>query len=97
VLRLMQSVVEAAHRNHIWVGVCGEVASDVVLMPALIGLEVDELSASAASIPRIKRAIQALNYEQSRLLVQRCMQNETGEENHREFLSMAQQLYPEIL
>jgi len=26
VLRLMQNVVEAAHRNNIWVGVCGEMA-----------------------------------------------------------------------
>ncbi len=97
VLRLMQTVVEAAHRNNIWVGVCGEVASDVVLMPALIGLGMDELSASAASIPRIKRAVQALNYEQSRLLVQRLVQNESAEENERELLAMAQQLYPEIL
>jgi len=30
VLRLMQTVAEAAHRNNIWVGVCGEIAADVV-------------------------------------------------------------------
>jgi phosphotransferase system enzyme I (PtsI) len=97
VLRLMQTVVEAAHRNNIWAGVCGEVAADVVLMPALVGLGIDELSANAVSIPRIKRAIQSINYEQSRLLVQRCVQNESAEENQRELLAMAQQLYPEIL
>jgi phosphotransferase system enzyme I (PtsI) len=97
VLRLLQMVVEAAHRNNIWVGVCGEMAADVVLMPALIGLGVDELSASAASIPRIKRAIQALNYEEARQLVSRCMLNESAEANQRELLEMAQRLYPEIL
>jgi phosphoenolpyruvate-protein phosphotransferase (PTS system enzyme I) len=97
VLRLMQTVIEAAHRNNIWVGVCGEMAADVVLMPALVGLGVDELSASATSIPRIKRAIQALNYEEARQLVARCALNESAEANLKELTEMAQRLYPEIL
>jgi phosphotransferase system enzyme I (PtsI) len=97
VLRLLQTVVEAAHRNNIWVGICGEMAGDVVLMPALVGLGVDELSAGATSIPRIKRAIQALNYEEARQLVSRCVLNESAEENQRELQEMAQRLYPEIL
>jgi len=97
VLRLLQTVVEAAHRNNIWVGVCGEMAADVVLMPLLVGLGVDELSAGAVAIPRIKRAIQALNYEEARQLVSRCILNESAEANQRELLGMAQRLYPEIL
>jgi phosphotransferase system enzyme I (PtsI) len=97
VLRLLQTGVEAAHRNNIWVGVCGEMASDVVMMPALIGLGIDELSAGAASIPRIKRAIQALNYEEARQLVSRCVLNESAEENQRELTETARRLYPEIL
>ena len=97
VLRLLQTVVEAAHRNNIWVGVCGEMASDVAMMPALIGLGIDELSAGATSIPRIKRAIQALNYEEARQLVARCVLNESAEENQRELTEMARRLYPEIL
>jgi phosphotransferase system enzyme I (PtsI) len=97
VLRLIQLVVEAAHRNNIWVGVCGEMASDVILMPALVGLGVDELSAGATSIPRIKRAIQALNYEEARQLVDRCVQAESGEANQAELAQLARRLYPEIL
>jgi len=97
VLRLLQTVVEAAHRNNIWVGVCGEMASDVVLIPALVGLGVDELSAGAVSIPRIKRAIQALNFEEARQVVSRCILNESAEQNQEELQQMAQRLYPEIL
>ena len=97
VLRLLQTVVEAAHRNNIWVGVCGEMAADVILVPALIGLGVDELSAGPASIPRIKRAIQALNYEEARQLVARCVLNESSETNQVELEQMARRLYPEIL
>jgi phosphotransferase system enzyme I (PtsI) len=72
-------------------------AADVVLMPVLIGLGVDELSAGPASIPRIKRAIQALNYEEARQLVSRCVLNESAEANQRELEEMARRLYPEIL
>jgi len=97
VLRLLQTVVEAAHRNNIWVGVCGEMAADVILVPALIGLGVDELSAGPASIPRIKRAIQSLNYEEARQLVARCVLNESSEANQAELEQMARRLYPEIL
>ncbi len=97
VLRLLQTIVEAAHRNNIWVGVCGEMAADVILMPALVGLGVDELSAGATSIPRIKRAIQALNYEEARQLISRCVLNESAEANQAELAQMANRLYPEIL
>jgi phosphotransferase system enzyme I (PtsI) len=97
VLRLLQTVVEAAHRHNIWVGVCGEMAGDAVLIPALVGLGIDELSAGAASIPRIKRAIQALNYEEARQLVARCVLNESAEANQAELEQMARRLYPEIL
>jgi phosphotransferase system enzyme I (PtsI) len=97
VLRLLQTVIEAAHRNNIWVGVCGEMAADAILVPALVGLGVDELSAGPASIPRIKRAIQALNYEEARQLVARCVLNESAEANQAELEQMARRLYPEIL
>jgi phosphotransferase system enzyme I (PtsI) len=97
ILRLLQTVVEAAHRHNIWVGVCGEMASDVILTPALVGLGVDELSAGAASIPRIKRAVQTLNYEEARQLVSRCVLNDSAEQNQAELEQMARRLYPEIL
>jgi len=58
VLSLIRKVVEAARKNGIWVGVCGEMASDVVMTPALIGLGVDEMSMGSVSVPRVKKAIQ---------------------------------------
>jgi phosphotransferase system enzyme I (PtsI) len=97
VLKLIQAVVEAAHRNNIWVGVCGEMAGDVVLIPALIGLGIDELSATPVVVPRIKRAVQALNYEQAKLLAAKLVDSDSTEENQRELTAVAQQLYPEIL
>jgi phosphoenolpyruvate-protein phosphotransferase len=57
VLRQIQHVVVAGHQAGIWIGVCGELAGDPEAVPILLGLEVDELSMSPASIPHIKATI----------------------------------------
>ena len=46
ILRLIKATVDAAHKHNIWVGVCGEMAGDPALTPLLLGLGVDELSAT---------------------------------------------------
>src|SRR5207247_1851148 len=38
ILRLIRGVVEAAHNNNIWVGVCGELAGDPLYVPLLAGM-----------------------------------------------------------
>src|SRR6266404_6256640 len=50
VLRLLKMIADAAHANKLWVGVCGEMAGDIALVPLLLGLGVDELSASATLV-----------------------------------------------
>ncbi|MEO8350438.1 MAG: phosphoenolpyruvate--protein phosphotransferase [Chthoniobacteraceae bacterium] len=69
IVRLLQMTVNAAHENGIWVGVCGEMAGDILFTPLLLGLGVDELSTGANQVPRVKRAVQALNLEACRQLV----------------------------
>lgn len=61
IIRLIDTVVRAAHERNVWVGVCGEMAGDIVLTPLLVGLGVDELSAGSAVVPRVKSAIRNLN------------------------------------
>ena len=70
ILRLIRMTVEAAHARNLWVGVCGEMAGDIALTPLLLGLGVDELSAGAALVPRVKRAVQSLDLEACRRLVE---------------------------
>ena len=60
VLRLIRQTARAAHEAGIWVGICGELAGDVLAVPVLVGLGIDELSMNAPSIPAVKRAIRAL-------------------------------------
>ena len=61
VLRLLAMAAKAAHENGIWIGVCGEMASEVHLTPLLLGLGIDELSVVTGAVPRIKKAVQSLD------------------------------------
>lgn len=60
VLRFIKLIVESAHENGIWAGICGEAAADESLLPLWIGLGVDELSMSPTSILGIRGKIQGL-------------------------------------
>ena len=60
VIHAIHTVVSAAHKADIWVGICGEVASNPVMLPYFMALEVDELSMTASSIPAIKEQIRNL-------------------------------------
>ncbi|MHA3773839.1 phosphoenolpyruvate--protein phosphotransferase [Verrucomicrobiota bacterium sgz303538] len=61
IIRLIRMIVDAGHAHSLWVGVCGEMAGDILLTPLLLGLGVDELSTGAALVPRVKRAVQSLD------------------------------------
>lgn len=61
VIEMVRLTVEAAHRNNIWCGICGEAASDLTLTPIWIGLEIDELSVGPAQVLRLRKAISCLS------------------------------------
>jgi phosphoenolpyruvate-protein phosphotransferase (PTS system enzyme I) len=77
ILRLIRLTVEAAHRHGIWVGVCGEVAGDPELVPLLLGLGVDELSAAPPAVPAIKYLIRRMRMAEARALVESVLECES--------------------
>lgn len=97
ILRLLKMVADAAHANHIWVGVCGEMAGDVALVPLLLGLGVDELSASATLVPRVKRAVQSLTIPECRELVEETLKLNTASEILQRCLQLADSRYGDLL
>jgi len=58
VLRTLKTIFDAAHEAGIKASVCGEMASDPVLVPLLLGLGADELSMAPASLPAVNYLIQ---------------------------------------
>jgi phosphoenolpyruvate-protein phosphotransferase (PTS system enzyme I) len=97
VLRLLKMVADAAHVNNIWVGVCGEMAGDVALIPLLLGLGMDELSASATLVPRVKRAVQSLTIPECRELVEVALKLDTASEILARCLELADKRYGDLL
>ncbi len=63
VLKLIAFTIEAAHKHGKWVGMCGELAGDVLAVPVLLGLGLDEFSMAPASIPAVKQAIRRWSME----------------------------------
>ena len=97
VLRLLKMIADAAHAHHIWVGVCGEMAGDIALIPLLLGLGVDELSASATLVPRVKRAVQSLAIPECQQLVDEALKLETPSEILTRCLELADKRYGDLL
>jgi phosphoenolpyruvate-protein phosphotransferase len=78
VLRLIEMTVVAAHAQGKWVGVCGELAADMLAVPLLVGLGVDELSVAARSIALVKARIRELDWQRSQTLAQRALTLESA-------------------
>ncbi|HEY4284681.1 MAG TPA: phosphoenolpyruvate--protein phosphotransferase [Chthoniobacterales bacterium] len=97
VLRLLKMIADAAHANQIWVGVCGEMAGDIALIPLLLGLEMDELSVSATLVPRVKRAVQSLETAECRQLVEESLKLETSSDIMHRCLTLANARYGDLL
>ncbi|MFJ8262272.1 phosphoenolpyruvate--protein phosphotransferase [Rummeliibacillus sp. NPDC094406] len=64
ILRLVKMVIEGAHKEGKWVGMCGEMAGDEVAIPILLALGLDEFSMSASSILHTRAQIAQLSKEQ---------------------------------
>ncbi|MFH1068515.1 MAG: phosphoenolpyruvate--protein phosphotransferase [Candidatus Glassbacteria bacterium] len=73
VIRLVSSVVAAAKKHNKWVGVCGEMAGNPYSALLLVGLGVDELSASPAAIPGIKKIIRSVSSKKAREVAERVL------------------------
>ena len=97
ILRLLKMVADAAHASRIWVGVCGEMAGDVALVPLLLGLGMDELSAAATLVPRVKRAVQSVAIPECRELVEDALKLNTASEILGRCLRLADNRYGDLL
>ena len=97
VLRLLKMISDAAHANNIWVGVCGEMAGDIVFTPLLLGLGMDELSVSTSLVPRVKLAVQSLIVPECEALLQEALELETPAEILDRCQAVAQRHYPDLL
>lgn len=57
ILRLIKMTVENGHKEGIWVGICGELASDTTLTKTFVDMGVDELSVSPTYVLSVRKAV----------------------------------------
>ena len=80
VLKIINDVVCAAKKNNIWVGMCGEMAGDILATELLVGMGIDELSMSGSTIPKVKERITKINLASAQSLVAEVLQVDKTEE-----------------
>ena len=97
VVRLLKMVADAAHANDIWVGVCGEMAGEVLFTPLLLGLGMDELSVGRHARPAGQERGPAPNDGRMPQLVEQVLQLDTAAAILQRCTEVAQRNYPELL
>jgi len=79
ILRLVNRVIQAAHNEGKWVGMCGEMAGDQTAVPILLGMHLDEFSMSATSILKTRSLLTQLDSTKMEELAEKAL-NETATE-----------------
>ena len=57
VLRLLKMVTDNAHKNGVWVGICGELGADLELTETFLSIGIDELSVSPRSVLPLRKKV----------------------------------------
>jgi len=96
IVRLIKATVDAAHRQNIWVSVCGEMASDPVLAPLLVGLGVDELSSAPPLVPPVKFLLRRLKLSEAKELAAFALECESAGDILARCQQLAHQIAPSL-
>ncbi|HJF47780.1 MAG TPA: phosphoenolpyruvate--protein phosphotransferase [Limosilactobacillus oris] len=80
VLRTVKRVIDAAHAEGKWVGMCGEMAGNPLAAPLLMGMGLDEFSMNSNRILQIRSLIKKMNTRQLQPLVHRALNAQSAPE-----------------
>lgn len=77
ILRLIKHVIDSAHAEGKWVGMCGEMAGDQTAVPLLLGLGLDEFSMSASSVLKTRSLMKKLKLKDLKALADKAVSQAT--------------------
>lgn len=80
ILQLIKLVIDAAHHEGKWVGMCGEMASDLTAIPILLGLGLDEFSMNAPAILPARNLVRKLHQHHLRKIAETALTLKTADE-----------------
>ena len=73
ILTLIKHVINSAHKEGKWAGMCGEMAGDQTAVPLLVGLGLDEFSMSASSVLKTRSLISKLTLSNMQALADKAI------------------------
>ncbi len=80
VIRLIKSVIDVAHKNKIWVSMCGEMSGELIFTFLLLGMGLDQFSVAVSQIPKIKELINNVNLSDAQAIVKKTLDLSTSKE-----------------
>jgi len=80
VLRMIKNIIDAGHNAGIWVGMCGEMASEPAFALLLLGMDMDEFSVPGTNLLAVKQVIRSVTSKQAHKIAQEAMLLSTGKE-----------------
>jgi len=95
VTRLIDMTIKAAKRNHIPVSCCGESAGDLTYTMLMLGLGLRTLSATASSLPSLKRLIRSVTIKQCEEVAERAADFDSDVAAANYFRDVARKIIPE--
>jgi phosphotransferase system enzyme I (PtsI) len=97
IIRLIDHVVKVSHRHGLWTSVCGQMASDPMFVPLLIGLGVDELSVTPSQAPMIKDVIRKMLHSDATELARKALEAPAADYVESLCRDMISRIAPEVL
>jgi phosphotransferase system enzyme I (PtsI) len=97
VLRFIKETITTAKESGIWVGLCGEMSSDLVCAFILLGMGIDELSASPYVVPEVKEMVRSVYYSDAQNVAEQALTISTPSEVRRIALETIGKEFPEML
>lgn len=96
ILKLIKMTIDNAHAHKKWVGTCGEMCSDPSLALLLIGLGIDEISASPLVLPPVKKMIRSVNIKDAQKVAEEAMKFSSARQIRDHLRSRLQELVPNL-
>jgi len=97
VLRSIQATIDAAKKQSIWVGLCGEMGANPAIAVLLVGMGIDEISTNAAAIPVLKKVIRSTEFTQAKEWAREALSLSTADDVERYLRARVQEGLREFL
>jgi phosphotransferase system enzyme I (PtsI) len=96
VIRTIKSVIDAGHKHHKWVGMCGEMAGNPLAVMLLVGLGLDEFSVTPTILPEIKKVIRSIKYKEAKKIADKVLTLPTESEIKSFLASILKEKLPDL-